>query len=71
VDYQSDEINRVNIVTLRNMFYQSDFVIVWMTPLLDDETNDKPVIARYLSRLLPYSEEELMTRGLSLFLTKK
>ncbi|HEY5141517.1 MAG TPA: methyltransferase domain-containing protein [Methylococcales bacterium] len=69
--YKSDEINRVDIVTLRNMFYQSDFEIEWMTPLLDDETNDKSVIARYLSGLLPYSEEDLMTRGLSLFLTKK
>lgn len=69
--YHSDEINRIDIVALRNMFYQSDFVIKWMTPLRDDETNNKPAIARYLSRLLPYSEEDLMTRGLSLFLTKK
>jgi len=53
------------------MFSSSDFVVEWMTPLLDDETKDKPTIAHYLSRLLPYSEEDLMTRGLSLFLTKK
>jgi SAM-dependent methyltransferase len=69
--YHSDEINRVDIVSLRNMFYQSDFVIKWITPLRDDETNNKPAIAQYLSRLLPYSEEDLMTRGLSLLLTKK
>jgi len=69
--YHSDEINRVDIVTLRNMFTRSDFVIEWMTPLLDDETKDKPVIARYLSTVLSYSKEDLMTRGLSLFLTKK
>ena len=68
--YRSDEINRVDIATLRNMFCQSDFVIEWMTPLRDDDTNDKSVIARYLSRLSPYSEEDLMTCGLSLFLTK-
>ncbi len=69
--YHSDEINRVDIATLRSMFSSSDFVVEWMTPLLDDETKDKPAIAHYLSRLLPYSEEDLMTRGLSLFLTKK
>jgi ubiquinone/menaquinone biosynthesis C-methylase UbiE len=69
--YHSDEINRVDIVTLCSMFSKSDFVLEWMTPLLDDETKNKPVIARYLSSLLPYSEENLMTRGLSLFLTKK
>ena len=69
--YRSNEINRVDIVTLCNMFDNSNFQIEWMTPLMDDNTNDKAVIARYLSRLLPYSEEDLMTRGLSLLLNKK
>jgi SAM-dependent methyltransferase len=69
--YCSAEINRVDIITLRNMFRQSAFEIEWMTPLMDDNTNDKPAIARYLSSLLPYSEEDLMTLGLSLLLNKK
>lgn len=69
--YRSDEINRIDVVTLRNMFYASDFEIEWITPLLDDKSNDKPIIADYLSKVLPYSAEDLMTVGFSLFLNKK
>lgn len=69
--YLSDEINRIDVVTLRNVFHASDFEIGWITPLWDDKSNDKPVIANYLSKILPYSVDDLMTVGFSLFLNKK
>jgi SAM-dependent methyltransferase len=69
--YKGDEINRIDIVTLQNMFYRSEFQIEWITPLLDDESNGKPLIADYLSKILPYSAKDLMTLGFSLLLNKQ
>ncbi len=68
--YKGDEINRMDIVTLQDMFYRSEFQIEWITPLLDDESNDKPLIANYLSKILPHSARDLMTLGFSLLLNK-
>jgi hypothetical protein len=69
--YRSSEINRVDIVTLRSMFHTCDFDIEWMTPLSEDNSDNKPVIADYLSKILPYSADDLITLGLSLLLNKK
>jgi 2-polyprenyl-3-methyl-5-hydroxy-6-metoxy-1,4-benzoquinol methylase len=68
--YQSDEINRIDVATIRNLFYASDFEIEWMTPLFDDESGDKRIIANYLAQALPYSAEDLMTLGYSVLLNK-
>jgi 2-polyprenyl-3-methyl-5-hydroxy-6-metoxy-1,4-benzoquinol methylase len=68
--YESYEINRVDVVTLRRMFETAPFTIDWMTPLLDDESGDKPRLAAYLATLLPYSARDLLTRGFSAMLRK-
>jgi SAM-dependent methyltransferase len=69
--YRSGEMNRVDIVTLRRMFENCQLEIEWMQPLQDDDAGNKKIIARYLSRLLPYSADELMIRGYSLLLNKR
>jgi SAM-dependent methyltransferase len=69
--YHSDEINRIDIKTIRDSFYNCSFEIEWMTPLTDSEADSKSIIAEYLSKLLPYSSEDLMTIGYSLMLNKK
>jgi len=69
--YRSKEMNRVDILTLRNMFYASEFEIEWLTPLPDDDKADKRGIAKYLSQILPYSADDLLTKGFSLLLNKK
>lgn len=69
--YHGDEINRVDVIALRNLFYACRFEIEWITPLSDDDSNNKRIIADYLSKILPYSAEDLMTRGYSLLMKKK
>jgi 2-polyprenyl-3-methyl-5-hydroxy-6-metoxy-1,4-benzoquinol methylase len=69
--YESSEINRVDVVTLRRMFETGPFAIEWMTPLPEDESDDKPRLATYLATLLPYSAEELLTRGFSIMMRKR
>ena len=68
--YESHEINRIDVVSLRQMFEAAPFTIEWLTPLPDDESDDKPRVAAYLSTLLPYTAEELLTRGFSLMMRK-
>jgi 2-polyprenyl-3-methyl-5-hydroxy-6-metoxy-1,4-benzoquinol methylase len=68
--YESHEINRLDVASLRQMFEAAPFTIEWMSPLPDDESDDKPRVAAYLSTLLPYSAEELLTRGFSLMMRK-
>jgi SAM-dependent methyltransferase len=69
--YESSEINRVDVVTLRRMFETGPFAIEWMTPLPEDESDEKPRLATYLATLLPYSAEELLTRGFSIMMRKR
>ena len=69
--YRSSEVNRIDVVKIRDMFLSSDFEIEWMTPLMDSEADDRRVIANYLSRILPYSADDLMTIGYSLQLNKR
>jgi SAM-dependent methyltransferase/ribosomal protein L29 len=68
--YESREINRVDVVTLRRMFEAAPFTIEWITSLPDDESHDKPHLAAYLATVLPYSAEELLTRGFSIMMRK-
>lgn len=69
--YESSEINRVDVVTLRRMFETAPLTIEWMTPLLEDESGDRPRLAAYLATLLPHSAEELLTRGFSIMMRKR
>jgi SAM-dependent methyltransferase len=69
--YRSNEVNRIDVVTIRKMFLESPFEIDWMTPLMDNESDDKRVIANYVGSVLPFSTEELMTLGYSLLAHKR
>ena len=69
--FRSPEINRVDIVTLRSMFCTCEFEMEWMTPLPDDESDYRPVIADYLAKILPYSADDLMTVGFSILMNKE
>jgi SAM-dependent methyltransferase len=68
--YHSQEINRVDVVTLRQMFETAPFRIEWIAPLPEDDTGDKPRLAAYLATVLPYSSEQLLTRGFSIMMRK-
>ena len=68
--YYSQEINRVDVVALRRMFESGPFQIEWIAPLPEDEGGDKPQVAAYLATVLPYSREDLLTRGFSIMMRK-
>jgi len=69
--YESNEINRINIKNIIKVFKESNFEIKYMVPLLDNEENNKKIIANYLSKVLPFSEEELFIRGFTILLYKR
>ncbi|HUI08012.1 MAG TPA: class I SAM-dependent methyltransferase [Verrucomicrobiae bacterium] len=68
--YHGGEINRFDIRRLKEVFRCSPLEIVWMCDLPDEDTGHKRTIAEYLTRLVPFSTDELMTKGLSLLLRK-
>lgn len=68
--YRSQEINRVDVVTLRRMFETGPFTIEWIVPLPEDDDGDKVRVAAYLATVLPYSSDELLTRGFSIMMHK-
>lgn len=68
--YRGNGINRVDVVGLRRMFEESDLAIEWAIPLMDDHDANKPIVATYLSTILPYSSEQLMTRGFAILMKK-
>jgi SAM-dependent methyltransferase len=68
--YQSQEINRVDVGTLQRMFETSPFTIEWLARLPEDDEGDKARLAAYLATVLPYSEEQLLTRGFSIMMKK-
>jgi 2-polyprenyl-3-methyl-5-hydroxy-6-metoxy-1,4-benzoquinol methylase len=68
--YESSEINRVDVVTLRRMFEVGPFTIDWITPLREEDDSDQSRLAAYLATLLPYSAEDLLTLGFSILMRK-
>lgn len=68
--YRSSEINRVDIVTLRKMLTSTKFHLEWLTPLVDDESVGLKNIAEYLSKILSYTTDDLVTKGFSVFNSK-
>jgi SAM-dependent methyltransferase len=68
--YRGKDINRLDVIALRRMFDESALEIEWAVPLMDDDTADKPLVASYLSKILPYSSEQLMTRGFAILMRK-
>ena len=69
--YDGDGINRHSIHRLKSSFAESPFEIDWMVPLIDPIPPERAAVADYLSHVLPYTAEELHTRGLSLLLRKR
>ena len=69
--YHSNELNRLSIREVRNSFERSPFEIVWADPLIDELAEERRPIAQYLSEILPWSADELLTRGMSLLLRKR
>ena len=69
--YHDGEINRFDIRKLKDVFRHSPFDIVWMCDLPDEDTDQKRTIAESLTRRVPFSTDELMTKGLSLLLRKR
>ena len=69
--YEGDGINRRDLQHLKGCFEASAFALDWMVPLPDETDPTYPVVANYLSRVLPYTADELLTRGLSLVLRKR
>jgi SAM-dependent methyltransferase len=67
--YESSEINRIDVVTLRRVFEASPFDMEWMAPLPEDR--DLSGLAAYLARVLPFSADDLLTRGFSIMLRKR
>ena len=68
--YRDNEINRFDIRTLKDIFRRSPFALEWVCDLPDEVTGPKQMIAEYVSRLVPFSSAELLTKGLSLLLRK-
>ena len=69
--YDGDGINRHSIHRLKAYFADSPFETDWLVPLIDPIPPERAAVAEYLSHILPYSAEELHTRGLSLLLRKR
>ena len=69
--YHGDGINRHDLRRLKKFFEQSPFELDWIYPLPDDASPERAAVAAYLARVLPYTAEELLTRGLSLLLRKR
>lgn len=68
--YESHEINRLDVVGLRGMFEAAPFTVEWMTPMREDDDGEKARLATYLSTVLPYSAEDLLTLGFSIMMRK-
>lgn len=68
--YHEPDINRFGIRELTQFFERSPFEIVWLCPVRDAAPDDVTAVATYLSRVLPLTRDELLTRGLSLLLRK-
>ena len=68
--YRSKELNRIGIQDLRKAFEDSAFEIEWIVVLMDEAAEELKPAADYLSEILIYTSEELLTRGLSVLLRK-
>jgi SAM-dependent methyltransferase len=68
--YRGGDINRFDIQALRIFFEESPFEIAWYQPLRDEISPERCGIAAYVSQLVPYAEDELLTKGLSFLLRK-
>ena len=68
--YDGSDINRHSLGRLKSFFAESPFEIEWLVPLIDPVPPERAAVAAYLAGILPYSADDLLTRGLSLLLRK-
>ena len=68
--YSGPAINRVTLDALKRLFVRSPFEIVWMSHIPEVEDETKHSVATYVSSLLAIPADDLLTRGLSIFLRK-
>ena len=68
--YHAQDLNRFDIHALRIVFERSPFEIAQFYPLRDEVSTELYGIAAYLSRILPYTADELLNKGLSFLLRK-
>ncbi len=66
--YHENDINRIGLPELKRYFFESPFEIEQVIPLPDRQ--ELSGIANYLAPILSYSEEDLMTRGLTITMWK-
>jgi SAM-dependent methyltransferase len=69
--YEDQDINRLSITQLRRYFEKSPFEIDRISPYIDERLDELRSVAEYLSKILPYTAEELLTRGLSIKMRKR
>jgi tRNA (mo5U34)-methyltransferase len=67
--YRDSVINRLSLAAQRQQFVEGPLRVEWMAPL-PDEVAGHQELAAYLACLLPFSAEELLTRGLTLWLAQ-
>ncbi len=69
--YDGGGVNRHDIHRLKAYFEQSPFDLDWLVQIPDELTPERTATAAYVARLLPYTADELLSRGLSLVLRKR
>jgi SAM-dependent methyltransferase len=68
--YRGNEINRLEVSAVRALFRECALRTEWLTPLMDDDSNNKRLVAEFLSAILPYTHEDLMTLGFAALMRK-
>ena len=68
--YDDTSLNRLGIRELKHTFERTGFELIRFVHLMDERLKAYKPIAVYLSNLLPWTTEELLTRGLSILLKK-
>jgi hypothetical protein len=68
--YDDTNLNRLGVRELRQIFERTAFEEIRVAPLVDERRKEYNPIAQYLSNLLPWTAEELLTRGMSILLKK-
>src|SRR5262249_13230476 len=66
--YDGPAINRIGIREMRDHFARSPLVVEWIVPLMD--TDRDPERLALVSRTVGLRHDELMTKGLSVLLTR-
>ncbi len=69
--YAGTALNRLPGPELRRVLEQGPFEVEWIAPLPDTVDEATRAVAEWLARLLPWSAEELLTRGYSALLNKR